>query len=678
MLFLYRYYPNNQLSNMKNYLRFASLCLLIAAGIFIFQAQDINNYEDDPRFDRIPENFRSLQRPYISPAPFVITDAQGFDNFDVGIHNAEQWITQNPNNSLQMIFGVNSTNWYHSEDGLAWTYNNPTPSSSGDPIAAYDSLGNGYAQLLGSGNRVWRTTNNGVTWTGGIPSVPGGDRNTLAADQTGGPFANRLYASAWSPNANFAYSTNFGLNWTTSVSGAPNTTPGNMIAVGPDGNIQGGCVYWVTITGTNPAPTTYNIYRSTNGGANFTLVNSDIQPGWVGTLGSGRLNINNCRTRPYPFICADNSYGPYRGRLYIVYASNSPAGNGNKPDIFCQYSANQGETFSSPVRVNDNSSPELSDQWFPAVWCDKYTGRLYIKWYDTRSNPATYGVDVYATYSMDGGVSFATNQKLTTVNWVYPCPTVSAGSYCGDYDGICGNKFSAIAVWTDMRNCNRQNMLAYFPDFAMKVFPATHGIGPNNDSDFSYVSVPAVKLYSQKVRYTAAVTPTPASGTITVSFLNRTNSTLKDTLSTFPDSLRVRMKTTGNVTPGIYTVTITGTGRIGGENGTPVHKRTITLDVLTGITQYNTEIPDNFYLYQNYPNPFNPETKIRFDIPKAGNVKITVFDITGKEITKLVDEYHNPGKYIADFNASNLSSGIYFYKIETPGFTGIKKMILVK
>jgi hypothetical protein len=151
----------------------------------------------------------------------------------------------------------------------------------------------------------------------------------------------------------------------------------------------------------------------------------------------------------------------------------------------------------------------------------------------------------------------------------------------------------------------------------MKVFPATHSLNGINDSDFSHVSVPSVKLYSQKIKYSAIVTPTPSSGTITVDFLNRTNNTIKDSLSTYPDSLRVRIRTSGGVTSGIYTVTITATGRIGGENGTPIHKRTITLDVLTGITQYNNEIPENFHLYQNYPNPFNPVTNIRFDIAVA-------------------------------------------------------------
>jgi hypothetical protein len=128
---------------MKNIFKSFFLCLIFAAGIFLFQAQDITPNGDDPRFDQLPKDFYTNQTfkvPQLNPVPLVITDALGYDNFDVGINNAEQWITQNPNNSLQMIFGVNSTNWYHSEDGFTWLYNNPSPSSSGDPISAYDSL----------------------------------------------------------------------------------------------------------------------------------------------------------------------------------------------------------------------------------------------------------------------------------------------------------------------------------------------------------------------------------------------------------------------------------------------------------------------------------------------------------------------------------------------------------
>jgi len=88
--------------------------------------------------------------------------------------------------------------------------------------------------------------------------------------------------------------------------------------------------------------------------------------------------IQNMRTRPYPFISADNSYGTYRGRLYLVYASNSPAGNGNKPDIFCRYSDDQGATWSSAVTVNDEVNSQNHHQWHPSIWTDKQTVAVII------------------------------------------------------------------------------------------------------------------------------------------------------------------------------------------------------------------------------------------------------------------------------------------------------------
>jgi len=90
------------------------------------------------------------------------------------------------------------------------------------------------------------------------------------------------------------------------------------------------------------------------------------------------------------------------------------------------------------------------------------------------------------------------------------------------------------------------------------------------------------------------------------------------------------------------------------------------------------ETPSAFDLKQNYPNPFNPVTKISFAISRSGFVSLKVFDILGKEMAILVNELKSAGNYSIDFNASNLTSGIYFYKLESNGFTGIKKMILLK
>lgn len=97
-----------------------------------------------------------------------------------------------------------------------------------------------------------------------------------------------------------------------------------------------------------------------------------------------------------------------------------------------------------------------------------------------------------------------------------------------------------------------------------------------------------------------------------------------------------------------------------------------------GVQNINSEIPDKFYLGQNYPNPFNPVTNIKFSIPKASNVKLTVFDIQGREIAQLVNQHMDAGSYNADFDASHLASGAYFYRMETADFSDVKKMILIK
>ncbi|MCI0449632.1 MAG: immune inhibitor A [Chlorobi bacterium] len=97
-----------------------------------------------------------------------------------------------------------------------------------------------------------------------------------------------------------------------------------------------------------------------------------------------------------------------------------------------------------------------------------------------------------------------------------------------------------------------------------------------------------------------------------------------------------------------------------------------------GISQNEGVVPKRFAMYQNYPNPFNPVTKVKFDIPRQTFVKITVFDVLGQEIALIVNQNLNAGSYNADFDGSNLPSGIYFYKIEAGEFTVTKKMILVK
>jgi type IX secretion system substrate protein len=89
-------------------------------------------------------------------------------------------------------------------------------------------------------------------------------------------------------------------------------------------------------------------------------------------------------------------------------------------------------------------------------------------------------------------------------------------------------------------------------------------------------------------------------------------------------------------------------------------------------------VPASFALHQNYPNPFNPVTTIRFDLATATDVKLTIFDITGRRVDELINTSMNAGTYDLRWNASHLSSGMYLYRIETPEFTATHKLLLLK
>jgi hypothetical protein len=100
--------------------------------------------------------------------------------------------------------------------------------------------------------------------------------------------------------------------------------------------------------------------------------------------------------------------------------------------------------------------------------------------------------------------------------------------------------------------------------------------------------------------------------------------------------------------------------------------------IVTSIGNNQNTIPLLYNLSQNYPNPFNPATQIKYDLPKQGFVTLKIYDVLGREITKLVNEVKSPGSYIVDFDGTNLSSGVYFYKLEVNGFNEVKRMMLIK
>jgi len=100
--------------------------------------------------------------------------------------------------------------------------------------------------------------------------------------------------------------------------------------------------------------------------------------------------------------------------------------------------------------------------------------------------------------------------------------------------------------------------------------------------------------------------------------------------------------------------------------------------MLVTSTEEFPEIPVKLELEQNYPNPFNPSTQINFGLPKSGAVKLQVFDLLGKKITTLIDGPMQAGRQSVTFDASNLPSGMYIYRLETKSNVLVRKMILIK
>lgn len=107
------------------------------------------------------------------------------------------------------------------------------------------------------------------------------------------------------------------------------------------------------------------------------------------------------------------------------------------------------------------------------------------------------------------------------------------------------------------------------------------------------------------------------------------------------------------------------------------------MQAVTGVKTINNKIPGSYSLEQNYPNPFNPSTKIKFSLPLpskggANDVRLKVYDILGREVAIIVNEELKPGTYEVEWNASNLSSGIYYYTLQTESFSQTRKMILLR
>lgn len=528
----------------------------------------------------------AIQPPFQNVSPngtqSSVVIINGFDNIFLGTDFGEPYIATNPRDPLNSVCAFNINNLYYTLDGYNWTKNNPTFAGFtviGDPVMAYDSLGTCYyAQLYQNGATygitVIKSTNKGVTWVNptSVYSTTVGlsDKEWITADQTAGPYSNYVYVG-WrqfgSTGMRFSRSTDLGSTWS-----APQTFQGGQgayVAVGPNGNTQGGSVYFAATTGGG-----MYINRSTDGGATFSpqVIAAVINP--PGISCAGRYTVKNCiRNNEFPRMAADNSFTSTRGNVYVVFAAN-PVGPDNA-DIFIIRSTDYGITWTSPQRVNDDAT--TTDQWLPSVSVDNKTGKVFVCWYDSRVDAASnIQTRLYAAVSSNGGTSFQSNESVSDVNFNPNSMAVGqpgGENYIGDYIGNSAIGSTSYNVWMDARNNNMGSYVGYYPDYAMTVNPSSRSIN-NGDSTTYSVVIPGIKgAFGERVKFSATVDTLPSSGSLQFSFQNG-----KDTITTFPDSVTLKVKAVGSVTSRRYRVNIKGRTSL---TNTAIHIRTVDLLVNT-------------------------------------------------------------------------------------------------
>ncbi|MBE0648463.1 MAG: T9SS type A sorting domain-containing protein [Bacteroidales bacterium] len=350
--------------------------------------------------------------------------------------------------------------------------------NNGDPATAIGRNGWYYVGKInnGRGQSVAYSTNQGQNWTDvPVAQVSGGfgdllDKNHLWIDNSEtSPYQGYLYA-AWScyvdgsPNQNqieIARSTNQGISWSIPIGISEHVNAGKHnqgvnIQTGPNGEVYAA---WIIYDTWPSDETAIGFAKSLDGGETWVPGNrilTDIK----GIRASG--TSKDMRVASFPVMTVDLSNGPNQGNLYIVWANIGVPGlnTGNDIDIYMISSSNLGDTWSTPIRVNQDPSGLGKQHFLPWVTCDPTNGNLCVIYYDDRNVDSTM-LETWVSYSYDAGNSW-TDFKVSDVAFT-PVPIAGmAADYFGDYIGIKAQNMKVYPIWTDNR---AGNALAYVSAF---------------------------------------------------------------------------------------------------------------------------------------------------------------------------------------------------------------------
>ncbi len=410
-------------------------------------------------------------------------------------------------------------------------------------------------------------------------------------------------------------SANSGVNWNADVRLTNASGSSYYPAIEVNGNT-------ILLTWTDNRDGNYEIYfkRSTDGGNTWSA--------------DTRLT-NNSSISDYPSIDASGS------TVVIAWQDNR---DGNY-EIYFKRSTDGGNNWEADQRLSSN--PSFSE--YPSVTISG--AKVNVAWEDNRDGNR----EIYNRYSGDGGASWSAENRLTNNSSPSTSPSITSGA---DYVDL---------TWSDQRDGNWEIYYKYSSDGGANFIPDQRLTNASGNSwypsvatwgDFIHICWQDARDGNNEVYYKIS---TDGGGTWLSDqrLTNDAGASNTPSINISGSALHIVWQDNRDGNTEIYYKR--------NPSGNPI-----------GITPISTNIPAGFSLEQNYPNPFNPVTNINFSIPKTGYIKLAVFDITGREVAVLADGIFSAGTYKADYDASALSSGVYFYKLISKDFTATKKMVLVK
>jgi len=381
----------------------------------------------------------------------------------------------------------------------------------------------------------------------------------------------------------------------------------------------------------------------------------------------------------------------------VVYVVWYDLRNVSSSEIYCKRSTDAGLNWGDDIRLTDNAGVSSH----PSVTV--FGQIVHVVWQDSRDGNQT-NQEIYYKRSTDGGESWGTDTRLTNNSAISWRPSVSvSGSvvhvvWQDTRDGANGEIYYKRSTdggesWgTDTRLTNDPaiSIIASLAVSGSVVHVCWHDTRDGHYEIYYKRSTDGGESWGIDTRLTndpdGSVSPSVAVSGLTVHVVWDRNSDIHYKSSTDGGvswSTDTRLMNVGALSenPSLAVsdtvVHVLWHDFRDGQGAEIYYKRNPTGNP-TGVEDIGSEFLEEFILEQNYPNPFNPNTTISFSIPELAFVTLKVYDVLGNEVATLLNEQKPAGTYKAQFDASNLSSGMYLYKLQAGSFVETKKMVLLK